>query len=104
MSSDVILLHADDNVVVCRRTVTAGERITIEGSADVIARRNVEIGHKLARFALPTSSKVIKYGAPIGSITESEMPGSLVLFHHMKGCYRIAQTPPRPRENPTFPT
>ena len=92
MSSAVILLHADDNVVVCRRTVIAGERISIEGSADVIARSNVEIGHKLARFALPQFSKVIKYGAPIGSMTEATEPGDWVHLHNMKSDYMSAHT------------
>ena len=92
MMSAVILLHADDNVVVCRRTVAVGERITIEGSEDIIARSNVEIGHKLARFALPRFSKVIKYGAPIGSMTETAEPGDWVHLHNMKSDYMSAHT------------
>ena len=92
MSSAVILLHADDNVVVCRRAVTAGERIAIEGSAEVIARSNIDIGHKLARFALPRFSKVIKYGAPIGSMTESAEAGDWVHLHNMKSDYMSAHT------------
>jgi hypothetical protein len=92
MSSAVILLHADDNVVVCCRTVTAGERISIEGSADVIARSNVEIGHKLARFALPQFSKVVKYGAAIGSMTAPAEAGDWVHLHNMKSDYMSAHT------------
>ena len=59
--SPVILLHADDNVVVCRRTV---ERAS---SADVIARSNIEIGHKLARLlchSFPKSSSTEHRSAP----------------------------------------
>jgi (2R)-sulfolactate sulfo-lyase subunit alpha len=92
MSSAVILLHPDDNVVVCRRTVIAGERISIEGSMDIIASRSVEIGHKLARFALPQFSKVIKYGAPIGSMTQAAKPGDWVHLHNMKSDYMSAHT------------
>jgi hypothetical protein len=92
MMSAAILLHADDNVVVCRRMVAAGERISIEGSSDIIASSNVEIGHKLARFALPRLSKVIKYGAPIGSMTESAEPGDWVHLHNMKSDYMSAHT------------
>jgi SAF domain len=92
MNSPVILLHADDNVVVCRRAVEAGERISIEGSADVVARSNIEIGHKLARFTLPQFSKVIKYGAPIGSMTRSAEPGDWVHLHNMKSDYMSAHT------------
>jgi hypothetical protein len=92
MTSAVILLHADDNVVVCRRAVRAGERISIAGSEDVIARRDVDIGHKLARFALPRSSKVIKYGAAIGSMTEAVQAGDWVHLHNMKSDYISAHT------------
>jgi hypothetical protein len=92
MTSAVILLHADDNVVVCCRTVVAGERIAIEGSEDLVARSSVEIGHKLARFALPRFTKVIKYGAAIGSMTESAQPGDWVHLHNMKSDYISAHT------------
>src|ERR1700733_4596901 len=92
MNSAVILLHPDDNVVVCRRAVIAGERISIEGSMDIIARSSVEIGHKLARFSLPQFSKVIKYGAPIGSMTQAAEPGEWVHLHNMKSDYMSAHT------------
>jgi hypothetical protein len=92
MRSPVILLHADDNVVVCRRSVVAGERISIEGSDDVIALANIEIGHKLARVGLPASAKVIKYGAAIGSTTEAVRAGDWVHLHNMKSDYIGAHT------------
>jgi len=87
MHSAVILLHTDDNVVVCRRSVVAGERILVDGSEDLIARSNVEIGHKLARVALPSLAKVIKYGAPIGSMTTAAEAGEWVHLHNMKSDY-----------------
>jgi hypothetical protein len=92
MTSAVILLHPDDNVVVCCRSVAAGERILVEGSGDLVARSSVEIGHKLARFALPRFAKVIKYGAGIGSMTESAEPGEWVHLHNMKSDYMSAHT------------
>ena len=92
MASAVILLHADDNVVVCRRSVIAGERIAIQGSEEMIARTNVEIGHKLARIALPASAKVIKYGASIGSTTKPVEAGDWVHLHNMKSDYIDAHT------------
>jgi hypothetical protein len=92
MASAIILLHADDNVVVCRRSVIAGERIKIQGSEEVIAQTNVDIGHKLARIALPVSAKVIKYGASIGSMTKSAVAGDWVHLHNMKSDYIDAHT------------
>ena len=92
MPSPVILLHADDNVVVCRRSVAAGECISIDGSADVIAQNNVEIGHKLARIPLGAGAKVIKYGASIGSMTKAAQGGEWVHLHNMKSDYIDAHT------------
>jgi hypothetical protein len=92
MRSPVILLHADDNVVVCRRNVVAGERISIEGSDDVIAQANIDIGHKLARIAMPATAKVIKYGAAIGSMTKAVQAGDWVHLHNMKSDYIDAHT------------
>ena len=92
MPSAVILLHADDNVVVCRRSVMTGERITIQGSEEVTAQTNVDIGHKLARIALPASAKVIKHGASIGSMTKPAEAGEWVHLHNMKSDYIDAHT------------
>ena len=88
----VILLHPDDNVVVCRRTVTAGEHVVIEGMVDFVAAAGVEIGHKLARWALPSGARVIKYGAPIGSTTAPVSAGEWVHLHNMKSDYISAHT------------
>jgi hypothetical protein len=92
MNSPVILLHADDNVVVCRRAVVKGEQIFVDSGASFVARSNVEIGHKLARVALPRLTKVIKYGAAIGSMTEAAEPGDWVHLHNMKSDYISAHT------------
>lgn len=92
MNSAVILLHADDNVVVCRRAIAAGERILVDGSGELIARNDIEIGHKIARVALPRFAKVIKYGAAIGSMTEAAEAGDWVHLHNMKSDYISAHT------------
>jgi D-threo-aldose 1-dehydrogenase len=64
----------------------------IQGSEEVIAQANVEIGHKLARIALPAAAKVIKYGASIGSITKAVAAGDWVHLHNMKSDYIDAHT------------
>ena len=92
-TSAVILLHPDDNVVVCRRAVTAGERILIDnGGGELIAASDVELGHKLARTRIETGTKVIKYGAPIGSMTQPAEAGEWVHLHNMKSDYMSAHT------------
>jgi hypothetical protein len=92
MTPPAILLHPDDNVVVCRRAVRAGERIVINGKVDILVRQDIELGHKLARFPLPTGVKVIKYGAPIGSTTAAVEAGEWVHLHNMKSDYMSVHT------------
>lgn len=84
MTPAVILLHPDDNVVFCRRAVLAGEHVVIEGTVDFVAAQNVDVGHKIARVALPSGSKVIRYGTPIGSTTAAVAAGGWVHVHNMK--------------------
>jgi len=91
MNRAAILLHPRDNVLVCCRAVRAGERIVIEG-ADIVARHDVEIGHKLARVSLAATDKVIKYGAPIGSMTAPAAAGDWIHLHNMKSDYISAHT------------
>lgn len=92
MTPPVILLHPNDNVVVCRRAVLAGERVVIEGTVDFVAAQNVDVGHKMARVALPSGAKVIKYGTPIGSTTAAVTAGTWVHLHNMKSDYISAHT------------
>jgi D-threo-aldose 1-dehydrogenase len=93
VTSAVILLHRDDNVVVCRRAVAAGERIVIDGDGgELIAASDVELGHKLARVRIAEYAKVIKYGAPIGSMTKAAEAGEWVHLHNMKSDYMSAHT------------
>lgn len=86
MAPAVILLHGDDNVVVCCRTVAAGEHISLDG-VDIVAAEPVALGHKLARHDLSAGTKVIKYGAPIGSMTAAVAAGGWVHMHNMKSDY-----------------
>ena len=84
--SALILLHPDDNVLVCRAPVTAGQRLDI-GPDPVLAGADVPVGHKVARTALSVGDKVLKYGAPIGSMTAPVRPGEHVHLHNMKSDY-----------------
>jgi len=63
----LLLLHPDDNILVARRDIAAGERVELDGESFVIPAA-VELGHKLARRALAPDTRVLKYGAPIGSM------------------------------------
>lgn len=82
-----ILLHPADNVVVCCRAVTAGERIRISEDEHIDVLEAAELGHKIARRPLQVDMKVIKYGAAIGSATATVPAGGWVHMHNMKSDY-----------------
>jgi hypothetical protein len=87
----VLVLHPEDNVVVCRRDVRAGERLVIDGDV-VVARADVALGHKIARRAIQCGASVVKYGMSIGSSTSDIQPGDWVHLHNMKSDYIASHT------------
>jgi hypothetical protein len=87
----LILLHPDDNVLVLSAPVHAGQTLTIDGRT-ATADADVGVGHKLARHALAVGDKVLKYGAPIGSITAPVAAGGHVHLHNMKSDYIASHT------------
>ena len=91
MTARLILLHPDDNVLVCAAPVVTGERIAIDGEA-IAAIESVAVGHKLARRDLAAGDKVVKYGAPIGSMTAPAKAGAWVHMHNMKSDYIASHT------------
>ena len=87
-----ILLHPNDNVLVCCRAVTAGERFVVSSGEEVEVLQDIDLGHKLARRALSTGEKVIKYGASIGSMTAAVAAGEWIHLHNMKSDYISVHT------------
>lgn len=84
--SKLMLLHPDDNVLVCIAPMGAAERLAIEG-AELRAAQDIGVGHKLARRPIALGEKIFKYGAPIGSATRVIAPGEWVHMHNMKSDY-----------------
>ena len=91
----LLLLHPDDNIVVARRDIAAGERVELDGEAFVIPAA-VELGHKLARRVIEADGRVLKYGAPIGSMKLRVARGEHVHLHNLKSDYIPSTT----REGP----
>jgi len=87
----VLVLHPEDNVVVCRRNVRAGEKLVI-GSEVLTAVSDVALGHKIARRLIPRNSPVIKYGMSIGSSTSEIQPGEWVHLHNIRSDYIVSHT------------
>lgn len=89
--SPFVLLHPDDNVLVCRAQVQAGDDVLLDGEAMVMATQ-IEVGHKVARHDLKVGDKVHKYGAPIGSMIAAAARGSHVHMHNMQSDYMPTHT------------
>jgi (2R)-sulfolactate sulfo-lyase subunit alpha len=82
----LLLLHPDDNILVARRDIAAGERVEIDGESLTMPAA-VELGHKLARRALAAEVRVLKYGAPIGSMKMAVGRGEHVHMHNLRSDY-----------------
>jgi hypothetical protein len=82
----LLLLHPDDNILVAARDIAAGERVELDGESFVIPAA-VELGHKLARRAIAPEERVLKYGAPIGSMKTGVARGEHVHMHNLRSDY-----------------
>lgn len=91
MSKQFVLLHEQDNVLVCCSKTNEGEQIEIELD-HITLPVTVDVGHKIARAALAPGQKIIKYGASIGSLTQAVAKGELVHIHNMKSDYIPSHT------------
>ncbi|MDC7675929.1 UxaA family hydrolase [Asticcacaulis machinosus] len=91
MISPLILLHPTDNVLVCRAAIPAGGVVMIDDAPATIPT-DIEVGHKVARIDLKAGDKILKYGAPIGSMTLDARRGDHVHMHNMKSDYISSHT------------
>ena len=91
MKSKFILLHPDDNVLVCCRPAVADEIITA-GEQEIVLLQDLQVGHKVARRALSRDDKIIKYGVSIGSAVQDIRPGEHVHLHNLESDYHPAHT------------
>ncbi len=86
-----ILLHPDDNVLVCGAHAFTDDTVTIDGTV-VRLSQDIDVGHKIARRDLVLGDKVVKYGAPIGSMTADAVRGSHIHMHNMQSDYIKSHT------------
>lgn len=77
--SKFIKLHNDDNVAVALHDICAGY-----AEKGVTALDDIPFGHKILLSDLRAGDFVIKYGFPIGRITEDTPMGSYVHEHNLK--------------------
>ena len=86
-----ILLHPNDNVLVCSAPTEAGQLIMVEDQTLTLPTA-IPVGHKIARKAIAQGEKILKYGANIGSATAAISAGSHVHIHNMKSDYIDSHT------------
>ncbi len=84
--SRLLLLSPDDNVLVACVDLVAGDEVSIDGASAVLSE-DVRLGHKIARSDLPAGEKVVKYGAPIGSVSQPVARAQWVHVHNMRSDY-----------------
>jgi (2R)-sulfolactate sulfo-lyase subunit alpha len=89
--SPLLLLHPDDNSLVARRSLEAGEEVEIDGER-IQMPQAVALGHKVARRTLEPGTEILKYGAPIGSTTKSVAKGEHLHLHNLKSDYLPSHT------------
>jgi (2R)-sulfolactate sulfo-lyase subunit alpha len=82
----LLLLHEQDNVLVCCQAIPAGTELLIEGRSTVLTA-DLELGHKLARRDIAAGEKITRYGLPIGCATQATRLGQHVHTHNMKSDY-----------------
>lgn len=93
MESDprLLLLAPEDDVLVVRARIRAGESYRI-GEVAHIAAQDLPLGHKVARRAIAPGAKIMKYGAPIGVATVAIAPGAHVHVHNIRSDYTPTYT------------
>ena len=82
----LLLLHPDDNILVARRDIAQGELVEMDGESFAMPAA-IELGHKVARRALAADTRVLKYGAPIGSMKLAVARGAHVHLHNLRSDY-----------------
>ena len=90
-AANAILLHPNDNVVVARVAIKVGETVRLPGES-MTADDDIDVGHKVARADLAVGDTVMKYGAPIGSVTARISRGAHVHVHNMESNYLATHT------------
>ena len=82
----LLQLTPQDNVLTVLETFEAGATLWI-GNRSVVTAQRLPFGHKVAARDIAAGEKIIKYGVPIGSATQSIACGQLVHTHNLKSDY-----------------
>ena len=75
-------INENDNVVVCLGAIESGDEIALLDGTVITALDSIPAGHKMAVKSIEKGHEVIKYGYPIGRVTEDVKPGNWVHTHN----------------------
>ena len=81
-----LLLHPDDNILICTQSAQAGECVDLDGML-VALGEDIALGHKIARIDLRAGDKILRYGLPIGTMTRPARQGAHIHLHNLKSDY-----------------
>ena len=83
---DAIQSHPLDNVATLLRPITIGHALTIQTTEDTvkaIANNDIPRCHKMALRPIAQHEPIVKYGATIGTATQSIATGDWVHVHNL---------------------
>lgn len=85
MNDKLLRLSPADNIYVARAGIAAGETLGI--SEQSVVETAIPLGFKIAARDIAVGEKILKYGAPIGSATQTIRAGEIVHVHNMQSDY-----------------
>jgi hypothetical protein len=85
-SGRLLLMSPDDNCMIARADLPAGLVVEIDG-LPVTLPETIRLGHKVARRALAAGDRVLRYGAPIGTMTAPAAQGAHIHTHNLASDY-----------------
>jgi altronate hydrolase len=78
-----VRLSDTDNVAVAVRVLNENEAVGV-GSATVVVRRRIPLGHKFAMRDIPNGQPIVKYGQIIGFASQDIAQGDWVHVHNVR--------------------
>lgn len=91
LSVHFVLLHPNDNVIVCCSDAAAEQLVSI-GMTTLVLKNPISVGHKAAFKDIMQGQKIIKYGVSIGSATRDIKIGEHVHLSNVKSDYIASHT------------
>ncbi len=99
----LVRLDPGDNVAVATRPLKRGQTVEI-GEQNLTVHAEIPAGHKIAVEAVQVGDSIIKYGQPIGLVTQTIRPGdhvhtqNLTDHHVVSGDLSGVKPPPAPEK------